>query len=747
MIGVPAHFNNLQRDATIKAAEKAGFEEIELINEPTAAAIAYGDIIKSNKERNVLIFDLGVRTFDVSIVKIKGNEYNVLASLGEGNLGGENFNQRLMKYVMGKIKKDNRFKDINFEDKNNDKMKKILNKLIKKIEELKITLSCEDNGILFYEYLNGNDDLDLEITRSKYEELCMDLWKKCLIKVDEAVKKAKLKKEKIDEIILVGGSSRTPKIKEMVKNYFNKEPFQNINSDEIVAYGLILQTSKKLNIHDISTKAIGIKIGSKMYNIIPQGEILPISKNKILKFNKDFIKNNMNDNLTIKVYEISNNMSFNEYLGEIPIKFDNDSKENEIKIKIHLNNNSIEVSAIIKDKNNNEIEIKMTQGEQIIGIDIGTSYSSISIMKNDKIEILEDNLKGDKRIPSIICFKKDKFLIGTLAKNNMITYCESVIFGNKRLIGIDSSNKNLEDYIKNSYIKINTEKNKPKYIINNEKKSPKDIHIEIFKYLKQFVEPYYNNNEIKKTIITVPNYFNEIQKNETKEAAENAGFKVIKIIEESIAAAIGYENIIKSKKERIILIFDLGGGNLNISIVQLNDNEFNVLSSLGEENLGGENFNQRLFDYVIKEINKDNRFKHFNFNNKEDKKIIRALLNIKKEIENLKIKFSSESEEEEKFKIDLENNDFEIEIKRNKYEELCMDLWEKCLKILDEAVKKAKLEKNKIDEIILVGGSTRIPKIKQMIKNYFNGKEPLQNINAEEIVVFGTPLAFNKNNI
>ena len=431
----------------------------------------------------------------------------------------------------------------------------------------------------------------------------------------------------------------------MIEKYFNKKPLQNINAEEIVAHGIVLSAYKKLNINDIITKAIGIKIGSKMDIILPVGLTLPISKDKILKYPNDFNQKDFQDsnNLTIKVYEIdNNNMSFNQYLGEIPIKFDNNLKY-EIKLKMYLEKNSIlKISAIIKDKNNKEIEFQMIQGESIIGIDIGTSYSSISIMKNDKIEILEDNLKGDKRIPSIICFKKDKFLIGTLAKNNMITYCESVIFGNKRLIGIDSSNKNLDDYIKNSYIKINIENNKPQYIINNEKKSPKDIHIEIFKYLKQFVEPYYINNEIKKTIITVPNYFNDIQKKETKEAAENAGFNVIKIIEESIAAAIGYENIIKSKKERIILIFDLGGGNLNISIVKLNDNEFNVLSSLGEENLGGENFNQRLIDYVIKEINKDNRFKHFNFNKKEDKKIIRALLNIKKEIENLKIKFSSE---------------------------------------------------------------------------------------------------------
>ena len=175
VIGVPAHFNNLQREDTIKAAEEAGLEVIKLINEPTAAAIAYGDIIKSDKERNVLIFDLDWGTFDVSIVKIKDKEYNVLASIGEEHLGGEDFNQRLIDYVISEIKKKKEFKDMNFENRNEKRIMNALKRLNTKAELVKLELSSQKKASFFIDTLNGDNDLNLEITRSKHELLCIDL--------------------------------------------------------------------------------------------------------------------------------------------------------------------------------------------------------------------------------------------------------------------------------------------------------------------------------------------------------------------------------------------------------------------------------------------------------------------------------------------------------------------------------------------------------------------------------------------
>ena len=363
IIAVPINFNRLQKKAIIDAAKLIWFEDIKLINEPTAAAIAYGNIIKSNKERKILIFNLGRGTFDSSIVKIKGNEYYVLASLGEEHLGGEDFNQRLINYVFEEIKKKEKFKNINFNDKKNKKVINALRKIRNKAENVKIELSKFEKVNFFIDYLYG-EDFNLEITREKYESLCKDLWEKCFIKLDEALKLAKLKKEEIDEIILVGGSTRTPKIQEMVKNYFNKQPLQNINPDEVVAYGAALVPYLDLKIKDIITKPIGIRINNgKMCNIIPINTVLPIKGGKKLIFSREFtLQNSIGSNIqNIRIYEGENkNASDNHFLGKFVINIKENEKKKVIKFAMSIDyNNILNVIAKIENEKKNEIEIKM----------------------------------------------------------------------------------------------------------------------------------------------------------------------------------------------------------------------------------------------------------------------------------------------------------------------------------------------------------------------------------------------------
>ena len=344
VIGVPANFNSLQRKATYEAAVEAGFEDINLINEPTAAAIAYGNTIKSDEERKILIFDLGGGTFDVTILKNIGNEYYILASMGEEHLGGEDFTQRLIDYIISEIKKIEEFKNIDFDNKKNEKIIKLHRKLRILTEKLKISLTAEITSSFFYDMLYGIKNFSLDITRSKYEELCMDLWKKCFKKVDEALKISKLKKDEIDEIILVGGSSRTPKIKQMVQDYFNgKEPLQNINPDEVVAKGALQSIYSKIHIHDILSKSIGIEINNgKMDIIIPAGTILPQKNSKLLSFNKLYEVKGKLRIITIKIYEgNSENVSNNELLGSFSVKLGNDNNEKTITIKMLINYNSM----------------------------------------------------------------------------------------------------------------------------------------------------------------------------------------------------------------------------------------------------------------------------------------------------------------------------------------------------------------------------------------------------------------------
>ena len=363
VITVPAHFNNFQREATIKAAELAGLEVMRIINEPTAAAIAYAETINTDaKEKKVLIFDIGGGTFDVSILKIKNNEYYVLSSCGVSHLGGEDFNQRLVEYVIKEIKKKPEFKDIDLDNKSDPKILKALKRLRIEVENVKLELSRETEASFFLDTFYNGEDFKLTIQRKTYEKLCKDLWDKCIVKIEEALKLANLKKENIDEIILVGGSVRTPKIQEMVKNYFGKEPLQNVNVEEVVAIGATIAPQLDLKIHDIITKRIGIEIeNGKMSTIFHVGTVLPV-KNKPLRYSRIFEigGNNPSTKQVIKIYEGNEPIARNNtFLGKFTLELDKNQKKKKITILMELDHNSIlKVIGKINDEKNNEITIK-----------------------------------------------------------------------------------------------------------------------------------------------------------------------------------------------------------------------------------------------------------------------------------------------------------------------------------------------------------------------------------------------------
>ena len=389
--------------------------------------------------------------------------------------------------------------------------------------------------------------------------------------------------------------------------------------------------------------------------------------------------------------------------------------------------------------------------EPIIGIDLGTTHSCVSIMKNGKVEIIEDKASGEKRIPSMVCFKKNgELLVGSSAKNNMAEYPASTIFDSKRLIGLKFKNPSVQNDIKNWPFKVieDEKTKKPKYIIkvgDKEKEYfPDDIAAIILDYIKKYAEKSIEGKPIKNAIITVPANFENSQRLMTIEAAKKIGLNIINVINEPTAAAIAYGDIIQSNKERNVLIFDLGGGTFDVSILKIKGNEYKVLASLGEDHLGGEDFNQRIINHIFSSIKVNDKFKNINFSNKNDKKVVNCLKRINSRVEEMKIELSNQFEST----ILIENlygiEDFNLKITREKYEELCMSLWEKCFKKVDEALKKAKLGKNQMDEIILVGGSTRTPKIKEMVEKYFN-KKPLQNINPDEVVAHGAVLSTSSN--
>ena len=391
-------------------------------------------------------------------------------------------------------------------------------------------------------------------------------------------------------------------------------------------------------------------------------------------------------------------------------KEENETTRSHISTESSLGN----IVKLIKKKNDQK-------NIPVIGIDLGTTFSCVGTWRKGKVEIIANDL-GKRIIPSIVCFKDKEILIGETAKNIMLQYQNSLISNSKRFIGKYFIDPNVQNDIK--YIPVKIEEDpftyKPNFCINineNEERrlSAEEVASMILKYLKQYSEDYLGK-KVKKAVITVPAHFNNSQREATKEAARNAGLEVIRIINEPTAAAIAYGDNHGTEEERKVLIFDLGGGTFDVSIVIIKGNEFTVLASCGEEHLGGEDFNELLVDYVINQFKEDNsKFKNVNFYDKNDKKAFKALQKLRKHTEEVKKNLSCQKEYNYDIDGFYDGIDLTIKVERIVYENLCFNLWKKCFKSVDNALSIAKLKKEDIDDIILVGGSTRIPRIKEMI--------------------------------
>uniref|UniRef100_A0A7S0CFI1 Uncharacterized protein n=1 Tax=Proboscia inermis TaxID=420281 RepID=A0A7S0CFI1_9STRA len=366
-----------------------------------------------------------------------------------------------------------------------------------------------------------------------------------------------------------------------------------------------------------------------------------------------------------------------------------------------------------------------------IGIDLGTTYSCVGVFKNGKVEIIAND-QGNRITPSYVAFMDNgDRLVGDAAKNQATINPENTVFDVKRLIGRKYGDKSVQADKKLVPYGIVSDKDKPMVQVTVDGKksnfAPEEVSAMILTKMKNTAEIFLGK-EINNAVVTVPAYFNDAQRQATKDAGTIAGMKVERIINEPTAAAIAY-GMDKTGGESNVLVFDLGGGTFDVTLLTIDNGVFEVLSTNGDTHLGGEDFDQRVMQYFIKMMKKKS-----SQDISGDK---RALQKLRKEVERVKRALSSQQQARLEIEDLAEGFDFSETLTRARFEELNNDLFKKTLGPVGRVLEDADVSKSEVDEIVLVGGSTRIPKVQQLISEYFGGKEPSKGINPDEAIAFG----------
>ncbi len=387
-----------------------------------------------------------------------------------------------------------------------------------------------------------------------------------------------------------------------------------------------------------------------------------------------------------------------------------------------------------------------------IGIDLGTTYSCVSVFKNNHIEVIPNNL-GERLTPSYISILKDNLvLIGSASKNIQSKNIKNTFFDVKRIIGRKYNSNEIKKCInyfpyeliedKNGYVNIkcsvqNTVQHTQNNIIGEYK--PEEISAKLLIYLKNIASDYLGS-EIKDVVITVPAYFNDSQRISTRQAGKLANLNVLRIINEPTSAALayGYGNIDKeTEKEKIILVIDIGGGTTDLSILEIDNNIIEVIAVSGDTFFGGQDFNNILVNYCIEDFEKQN---NIDINSLKSQKRTKIIERIKANCEKIKIQLSSIHIVETCIDSLFNEIDFSINITRSKFNKLCKNEFNKIINLLEKLLKDSGKSKSEIDEIILVGGSTRIPKLQEMISKFFDNKKLNKTLNPDEAISHGAAL-------
>ena len=367
-----------------------------------------------------------------------------------------------------------------------------------------------------------------------------------------------------------------------------------------------------------------------------------------------------------------------------------------------------------------------------IGIDLGTTYSCVGIWQNGRCEIVAND-QGNRTTPSYVAFTDTERLIGDAAKNQAALNPENTVYDAKRLIGRKFSDEHVKkDKELLSYKLVPDKSDKPmidvSYKCERKQFSAEEISSMILVKMKEIGEAF-TGKDVKDAVVTVPAYFNDSQRQATKDAGAIAGLNVLRIINEPTAAAIAYGLDKVKGKESNVLIFDLGGGTFDVSLLTIDDGIFEVKATAGDTHLGGEDFDNRLVTHFTTEFKRKTK--------KDLSSSKRALRRLKTACERAKRNLSSSATANIELESLYEGVDFYSSITRARFEDLCSDLFRNCINPVEKVLTDAKMSKSEIDEVVLVGGSTRIPKVQELLSNFFGGKELNKSINPDEAVAYG----------
>lgn len=377
-------------------------------------------------------------------------------------------------------------------------------------------------------------------------------------------------------------------------------------------------------------------------------------------------------------------------------------------------------------------EVKNEYNGACVGIDLGTTYSCVAIMKNNKVEIIAND-QGNRTTPSYVAFTETERLIGEAAKNQSAMNPKNTIYDAKRLIGRQYDDSVIQSDLKLWSFEVVSDNNKPMIKVeykNEEKKfSAEEISSMVLTKMKKTAESYLGE-EVKNAVVTVPAYFNDQQRQATKDAGAIAGINVMRIINEPTAAAIAYGLDKREEEgEKNVLIYDTGGGTTDVSILSIDEGIFEVKATAGNGHLGGEDFDNRMVEHFCREFKRKHK--------KDLKTNDRSLRRLRTACERAKRTLSSSAVVSVEIDSLFGGVDFNTSITRARFEDLCGDYFRSTMMLVDKVLKDSGISKNKVDEIVLVGGSSRIPKIQNLLSEYFNGKKLCNSVNPDEAVAYG----------